>query len=127
MKKLALAIGLGAYIAFGASASALAALRIDNAAGVASIRDSRVAWSVTGTNPRLLFLNEALYPETTGVTIVDTASQLVHRNGERASSSVDTASQLEHRMGERAGSAQPATTNTETQRMFCEGDICLVP
>ncbi len=106
MKKLALAISLGAYIAFSASASALAALRIDNSAGVASIRDSRVAWSVTGTNARLLFLNEALYPET---TIVVTSSLSAHGDQERADM------------------AQPYTTSTETQRLFCEGDICIVP
>src|SRR5438876_622652 len=52
MKKLALAIGLGAYIAFSASASSLAALRADTAAGIAANRDSRLAWSVTGTIER---------------------------------------------------------------------------
>jgi hypothetical protein len=65
MKKLALAIGLGAYVVFSASANSLAANRIDTASGVAAIRDTRIAWAVTGTNARLLFLNEALYPETT--------------------------------------------------------------
>ncbi|MGH2470863.1 MAG: hypothetical protein ACRDG6_00455 [Candidatus Limnocylindria bacterium] len=65
MKKLALGIGLGAYIVFGASGGTLAAERADNTAGVAAIRDNRIAWSETGTNARLLFLNEQLYPETT--------------------------------------------------------------
>jgi hypothetical protein len=65
MKKLALAIGLGAYVVFGASSGSLAAYRVDNTAGVAANRDSRI-WSETATNARLLFLNEALYPETTG-------------------------------------------------------------
>jgi hypothetical protein len=84
MRKIALAIGFGAYIVFGASSVTLAANRIDNAAGVATNRDSRI-WSDTGTNARLLFLNEALYPETT----VTAAS-------------------------------------TDTQRMACDGDICLL-
>src|SRR5712691_11307137 len=131
MKKLALAISLGAYIAFSASASALAALRIDNAAGVASIRDSRVAWSVTGTNARLLFLNEALYPETTDTSTTFTSSQLEYRRGERAASSDSgtalTDSQLAHRKGERADPAQTDSTSTDAQRLFCEGDICIVP
>jgi hypothetical protein len=74
MKKLALAIGLGAYVVFSASANSLAANRIDTASGVAAIRDSRIAWAVTGTNARLLFLNEALYPETTVTAAVAGAS-----------------------------------------------------
>lgn len=106
MKKLVLAIGLGAYVVFSASANSLAANRTDIASGVAAIRDSRIAWAVTGTNARLLFLNEALYPETT-VTV--TASRGAHGNQER----VDM--------------AQPSTNSAETQRLFCEGDICLVP
>ena len=108
MKKLALAIGLGAYIAFGASAGSLAALRSDNGAGTAANRDSRIAWSVTGTNARLLFLNEALYPDTSTATAV-TSSRGAHGNQERADM------------------AQPSTRSTDTQRLFCEGDICLVP
>jgi hypothetical protein len=63
MKKLALAIGLGAYIVFGASGGTLAAYRDDGAASRSAIRDSRV-WSETGTNPRLLFVNQQLYPDT---------------------------------------------------------------
>jgi|SRR5437879_3676079 len=109
MKKLALAIGLGASIVFSVSAIALAALRADTAAGIAANRDSRLAWSVTGTNARLLFLNEVLYPDTT-----DTSTTF-------------TSSQLEYRRGERAGAAQSSTISTDTQRMFCEGDICIVP
>jgi hypothetical protein len=88
VKKLGLAIGLGAYIVFGASSGSLAAYRVDNTAGVATVRDSRIAWSETATNARLLFLNEALYPDTT---------------------------------------AQPNTSRTDTERMLCSGDICLVP
>ena len=65
MKKLALAIGFAAYIVFGASSGSLAAYRIDNTAGIATSRDSRISWAETGTNARLLFLNEALYPATT--------------------------------------------------------------
>jgi hypothetical protein len=65
MKKLALAIGFAAYIVFGASSGSLAAYRIDNTAGVATSRDSRISWSETATNARLLFLNEAMYPATT--------------------------------------------------------------
>jgi hypothetical protein len=64
MKKIALAIGFAAYVVFGASSGTLAANKIDNGAGVATNRDSRV-WSDTATNRRLLFLNEAFYPETT--------------------------------------------------------------
>ena len=75
MKKLALAIGLGAYIVFSASASSLAALRADTAAGIAANRDSRLAWSVTGTNARLLFLNEALYPDTSATVATGTSSR----------------------------------------------------
>jgi hypothetical protein len=84
MKKLALAIGFAAYVVVGASSGSLAANRVDNAAGVATNRDSRI-WSDTATNARLLFLNEALYPETT-VTVA----------------------------------------STDTQRMACDGDICLL-
>ncbi|HYV22762.1 MAG TPA: hypothetical protein VEN31_08920 [Candidatus Bathyarchaeia archaeon] len=109
MKKLALAIGLGAYIAFGASAGSLAALRSDNGAGTAANRDSRIAWSVTGTNARLLFLNEALYPDTSTTATTVTSSPGAHGNQERADM------------------AQPSTRSTDTQRLFCEGDICLVP
>jgi hypothetical protein len=65
MKKLVAAIGLGAFIMFSAASGSLAAHRVDYTGSVASNRDSRVAWSETGTNPRLLFLNEALYPDTT--------------------------------------------------------------
>jgi hypothetical protein len=71
MKKLALAIGFAASIAIGALSGSLAASKIDNGAGVATNRDSRVApWSETATNARLLFLNEALYPETTAADSV---------------------------------------------------------
>ncbi len=65
MKKVVLAIGSAADIVFGASSGSLAASRIDNTAGVATSRDSRITWSETATNARLLFLNEALYPATT--------------------------------------------------------------
>src|SRR5207249_4304506 len=83
MKKLALAIGLGAFVVFSASANSLAASRIDTASGVVAIRDSRIAWSVTGTSARLLFLNEALYPETTGTAAV-TVSPGAHVDRERS-------------------------------------------
>ncbi len=106
MKKLALAIGFGAFIVFGASSGSLAAYRGDNTAGVAANRGSRVPWSVTATNARLLFLNEALYPDTT-VTV--------------------GAAITSHGNQERADMAQPDTSRTETERMICEGDICLVP
>jgi len=109
MKKLALAIGLGAYIVFSASASSLAALRADTAAGIAANRDSRLAWSVTGTNARLLFLNEALYPDTSATVAAVTSSRGAHGNQERTDM------------------AQPSSISTDTQRLFCEGDICLIP
>jgi hypothetical protein len=108
VKKLALAIGLGAYIVFSASASSLAALRADNAAGVAAARDSRL-WSATGTNARLLFLNEVLYPDSSTIVSVGTSSRSAHGDQERADM------------------AQRSTISTDTQRLFCEGDICLVP
>jgi hypothetical protein len=105
MKKLALAIGFAAYVVFGASSGALAAQRVDDGAGVATNRDSR-NWSETGTNARLLFLNEALYPETTVTG--------------------GAASPAAHGIQERADMAQSNTAITDTQRMFCEGDICIV-
>ncbi len=106
MKKLALAIGFAAYVVFGASSGSLAAYRVDNGAGVATNRDSR-NWSETATNARLLFLNEAFYPETavTG----------------------GAASPAAHGIQERADLAQSNKASTDAQRMFCEGDICLVP
>jgi hypothetical protein len=107
VKKLALAIGFAAYAVFGASSGSLAAYRVDNTAVVAANRDSRIAWSETATNARLLFLNQALYPETT-VT-------------------AGAASPGAHGIQERADMAQTKTASTDTQRMFCEGDICLVP
>jgi hypothetical protein len=102
MKKLALAIGLGAYVVFGASSGSLAAYRVENTAGVAA----RVApWSETATNARLLFLNEAFYPATSSVTV----SIGAHGNQERADM------------------AQSYTIGAETQRMLCAGEICLTP
>src|SRR3979411_804891 len=81
MKKLTLAIGFAAFIVFGASSGSLAASKIDNGAGVATNRDSRVApWSETATNARLLFLNEAYYPETPATDSVVVA----HGKQERA-------------------------------------------
>lgn len=71
MKKLALAIGFGAYIVFGASGGTLAHYRDDSAASRSATRDNRIAWSETGTNPRLLFVNEQLYPETAVVWDTD--------------------------------------------------------
>ena len=65
MKKLALAIGLGVFVAFGTSGSALAAYRIDNSPGFSAIRYSAITASVKGANERLLSLNMALYPEQT--------------------------------------------------------------
>ena len=108
IKKLALGIGLAAYVVFGASSGSLAANRIDNGAGVATSRDSR-NWSETATNARLLFLNEALYPDTNATVVTVTSSRGAHGNQERADM------------------AQPSSISTDTQRLFCEGDICLVP
>ena|SRR5437667_3267194 len=103
MKKLALAIGFASYIVFGASSGSLAAYRLDNTAGVAANGDSRIAWSETGTNARLLFL----YPETTVA------------NGATSPGA--------HGDQERADMARPDTSRTDTELMLCEGDICLVP
>lgn len=103
MKKLALAIGFAAYIIFGASSGSLAAYRVDNAAGVAG----RI-WSDTATNARLLFVNQAFYPETT-VTF-------------------GAGSPAAHGTQERADMAQRSTTpSTDTERLYCNGDICLTP
>jgi hypothetical protein len=107
MKKLALAIGFASYIVFGASSGSLAAYRVDDTAGSAANRDSGIAWSQTGTNARLLIVNEALYPETT----VASGATSPGAHGEQ----------------ERADMARPDTSRTDTERMFCEGDICLVP
>ena len=104
MKKLALAISLGAYIVFGASAGSLAAYRVDNTAGVAANRETRI-WSETATNARLLFLNEAFYPETT--VAAGATSPGAHGNQERADM------------------VQSNTASTDTQRMLCDGDICV--
>jgi hypothetical protein len=104
MKKLALAIGFAAYVVLGASSGSLAANKIDNSAGVATNRDSRI-WSDTATNPRLLFLNEAFYPETTVVA--------------------DGTSPAAHGIQERVDLAQSNTASTDSQRMACDGDICL--
>lgn len=65
MKKLALAFGLGAYVVFSSSASSLAAQKADTASTVSAAINSRIAWAESGTNPQLLFVNEALYPDTT--------------------------------------------------------------
>src|SRR2546425_12720040 len=107
MKKLALAIGFASYIVFGASSGSLAAYRVDDTAGVAVNRDSRIGWGETGTNARLLFLNEALYPETTGAS--------------------GATSPGAHGEQERADMARPDTSRTDPERMFCEGGICLGP
>ena len=101
MKKLALAIGLGAYVVFGASGGSLAAYRIDNPNGVAA---ARIPWSESGTNVHLLFLNERLYPDEAATTSIGAFGNQ-----------------------ERAEAAQSDTSATETERMVCDGDICLVP
>jgi len=68
MKKLALAIGLGVFVAFGTSGSALAVYRVDNSPAFSASRNSGIAASVKGANERLLSLNMALYPESARVT-----------------------------------------------------------
>jgi hypothetical protein len=105
MKKLVLAISLASYLVFGASVVALAATRSDNTAGVAAISNSRLAWAVTGTSPRLLFVNEALYPDTIAANNAVTASLGDFGNQERADM------------------AQPGTTSIDIRRVSCE--ICL--
>ena len=125
MKKLVLAIGFAAFIVFGASSGSLAAYRVDNGAGVATNRDSRI-WSETGTNPRLVLVNEALYPDTVVTAGVPIAA---HGNQERADAArASSATSIgAHGNQERADMAQAPAFSTDTQRMFCEGDICLVP
>jgi hypothetical protein len=71
MKKLALAIGFGAYIVFGASGGTLAHYKADGTATSSATRDLRIAWSETGTSPRLLFVNQQLYPDTAVVWDTD--------------------------------------------------------
>jgi hypothetical protein len=71
MKKLVLAIGFGAYVVFGTQGSSLAAYRDDSTASRNAARDSRIAYSETGTSPRLLFVNEQLYPDTAAVWDTD--------------------------------------------------------
>jgi hypothetical protein len=152
MKKLALAIPFAAFIVFGASSGSLAASKIDNGAGVATNRDSRVApWSETATNARLLFINEAYYPETTAADSVvvahgkqeraDTAQSGTSRTSETAANArllitnealypETTATDsvvVAHGKQERADTAQTDTSSTDTERLFCEGDICIVP
>jgi hypothetical protein len=63
MKKLALAIGLGAYIVFGASSGSLAVHRVENTAGAVADRDATIIWSETGMNVRLYSLNQMFYPD----------------------------------------------------------------
>lgn len=68
MKKLALAIGLGAFVAFGTAGDALAAYRVDNTSSYSAIRNSGIASAVKDTNERLLALNMAFYPDSARVT-----------------------------------------------------------
>lgn len=71
MKKLVLAIGFGAYIVFGTQGTSLAAYRDDSTASRNAARDTRIAYSETGTSPRLLFVNQQLYPDTAVVWDTD--------------------------------------------------------
>jgi hypothetical protein len=153
MKKLALAIPFAASIVFGASAGSLAASKIDNGAGVAANRDSRVApWSETATNARLLFVNEAYYPETTGAadSVVvahgkqeraDAAQSSTSRTSETAANArllitnealypETTAADsvvVAHGKQERADTAQIDTARTDALRMTYGDDLGLVP
>jgi hypothetical protein len=61
--------------------------------------------SEMAANARLGITNEALYPETTATDSVVVA----------------------HGKQERADMAQTDTSSTDTERLFCEGDICIVP
>jgi hypothetical protein len=101
MKKLVLAIGLGAFIVFGAGSGSLAAYRFENAAAVAT--------AVISTGARLLSLNLALYPESNA-----------------SASAVITASAAAHGTQERADMAQSYPASADTQRLICGGEICLV-
>jgi hypothetical protein len=71
MKKLVLAMGFGAYIVFGTQGSSLAANRDDSTGSRNVVRESRIAYSESGTNPHLLFVNEQLYPDTAVVWDTD--------------------------------------------------------
>ena len=71
MKKLVLAIGFGAYIVFGTQGTSLAANRDDSTASRNTVRDSRIAYSESGTSPHLLFVNQQLYPDTAVVWDTD--------------------------------------------------------
>jgi hypothetical protein len=68
MKKLALAIGLSAFVAFGTGSSALAAYRVFDTPGFSAIRNYGIAAAAKGANDRLLSLNMAFYPESARVT-----------------------------------------------------------
>ena len=152
MRKLALAIGLSVYVLFGASRVSLAA---DVAGGRISSasRDSRPAAAVVVTNSRLLFVNQALYPDTIITETTITASAAAHGDQERAdmaqlyasrtdtqlrfvnealypdtiaTESTITASAAAHGDQERADMAQPDTTSTQAPRQFCDSVLCVL-
>ena len=132
MKKLVLSIGLGSYLVFGAAAGALAANRADETAGAVAIRegdnasaasrwlvdeplspetsiDQSAVTSALAAIRRLRFIDASLYSETPAVESAVVASPGAH--GEQ----------------ERADMAQPYTASADTERLFCDGDICLLP
>jgi hypothetical protein len=64
VKKLALAIGLGAHILFTASSGSLAAQTVEKTAGAAADRDATIVWSNAGMNAQLYAVNQMFYPDT---------------------------------------------------------------
>jgi hypothetical protein len=67
MSKAALALGFTAYIVFGTARGTLAAYRADSGAATAASHDPRVQIWSSGTNARLVFTNERLYPDTAAI------------------------------------------------------------
>jgi len=134
MKKLVLSIGLGSYLVFGAAAGALAANRADETAGAVAIREGDNA---SAASRWLLFVDEPLAPETSiDQSAVTDALAAIRRlrfidaslySETSAVESAVVASPGAHGEQERADMAQSYTASADTERLFCDGDICLVP
>ena len=133
MKKLVLSIGLGSYLVFGA-AGALAASRADETAGAVAIREGDNA---SAASRWLLFVDEPLAPETsidqsavTNLLAAIRRLRFIDASLYSETSAVESAvvaSPGAHGEQERADMAQPYTAETDTERLLCDGDICLVP
>lgn len=69
MKKLGLALGLSALVALAGSSAALA--RLVDASGVLGFRNPAIVHWPGGTNARLVYINERLYPDTVMTSPID--------------------------------------------------------